>query len=193
MGVSGFPIKAEDSATNFDQRQPWLWGGILGTFNAVNDKNGVAEFEINSFGAGDINSFVIGQSFFVNSTGAAGDYEEVYGIITDIDYDTEAVKTTIPFVMGSETDTGGWVYGENCTFENDTPDNFLREIHVQFDVNTAIIIEVTFDGVNFMSLNNNDTIIGLQTFTLFVTKFTKLNFNSNTAGPIDFTITVTAA
>lgn len=185
MGVSGFPIKAEGSNSAAAQEEPWL-SNARGTYNTISNISSKAQFHINSFATGNIDDIIVGQSFFVNSAS----YPNSYGVITAVNYNNNRVTTDIDF-NGSES--GDWVYGNNCLFNVDTPEDILREVHVQFDTGSAVIVELTFDGINFMPINNNQTIFGLQTFTIFVTKETKLNFHTPTAFPVEFSITVTSA
>lgn len=186
MAVGGFPIKASEDRS-VTSGIPYL-GSIQGAFDSVNNVGGFAQFVDN--GSGDLQGLVIGQTLFLNSAGA-GDYEEVYGIITAIDPDNDTITTTIPF---NGSDTGSWWQGENCLFDSDTPEGFLREIHVQFDYTAQDnVMQITFDGVNYMPINNGDTLNGLSTVTLFVTKNTKFNMMSKNAGIYDSTIIVTAS
>lgn len=74
----------------------------------------------------------------------------------------------------------------------DTPDNFLREVHVQFDTINSVRIEITLDGVNYMAINNGNTLLGLGTFTFFVVKGTVLNFRTASgSASTNFAIVVT--
>lgn len=77
-------------------------------------------------------------------------------------------------------------------FDADTPEKFLREIHVQFDTIQSVVLEITLDGTTFMKLNNGNAIIGLATFTFFVIKNSMLNFRTQLgADDVDFAIVVT--
>ncbi len=178
MAVSGFPIKKSAKGTR-TTGQKWL-SSLEGAYGKiVNNGSNFNRFEqiTGTFPE-------VGDQITVSGT-------TVNGI------QTVTSVTSIDFVTGTTftaDSVGGFFIPEDLEFE-DTPEGLLREVHVQFDTTgTASTVEITFDGTNFMVINNNQTLIGLATFTFFVVKDTKLNFRVGTASAlVQMAIVVTSA
>jgi len=169
MAVNGYPIKAQVSGT-FEQNEPWFHS-VKGTFSGWVTDGGFAKFTLN-----DASGLEVDQEIWIQTTSKAT-YPDDLTTITAIDGN----DVTTALVFAGTTETGFWTQPENITWDEDTPEDFLRQIHVQFDTVTDLIIGVTLDGINYVSINNDETIKGLATFTLFVQKGSLLNFQYFTA------------
>ena len=182
MAVSGFPIKASSIGTRV-KLEPWLQS-VRGTYTAVIDLAGKAKLTVS-----DSSAVSVGDDIWITDASQV----DKFGIVTDIP-DGTSITTDITFVADQ---SGTFAIVENSEFE-DTPAGLLREAHVQFDTSgiTTVNMEITFDGINYMLLNNAQTLVGLATFTFFVVKDSKLNFRiatGSTATSIVMGIVVTAA
>lgn len=167
MGVSGFPIKGtvQDSRRELE---PWFNSGE-GTFTAVTDDSGNAVLTVAS------HNVDIGDTISLASTGA--NYQGTVGNVTA----TTSTTITTDIVFNGD-DAGFFFIDESLTFP-DTPINLLREVHVQFDTKSSVTLQVTLDALNYMDLNNNQTLVGLATFTMFVVKDARLNFRITGTDP----------
>ncbi len=188
MGVSGFPIKAIASGL-FDQDESWF-NTAEASFTAVFQSGSRATFPVsNLFG------FKVGQTVEI----AGGSYNAETGTITSIE-DDKAGHNIFTNIAFTGSDSGIIFVDGSIEWDVKTPEDFLREIHVQFDIggSVAFEVEVTTNGeIDWMLINNGDPIVGLQTFTMFVTKDTLLNFriHASESAPDDVPVTciVTAA
>jgi len=185
MGVSGFPIKASDIGKR-DFSQPWLVE-TLDIINIEDAGGGTLEITTSTphgLGVTDIIGIFSPQ-----------DFGSSYNILTSVTIINSPTVITAPGIFTSNvtallSEIDSPVFVKWCT---DTPENFLRQIHVQINTDSALPIQVTLDGgLTFSSINNNVDIDGLTTFTMFVTRETLLNFQfggADTQKSIAITIT----
>ncbi len=169
MAISGFPIKAQVSG-DFIGDVPWF-DTARSPFNPVFNVSNKCEFNVNT-----VKNFKVGQTVDI----VGGTYDGETGTITKITNNQSGKKilTDITFINDSDGNTQEIFVDGSLEWDEDTPDNFLREIHIQFDIGgaTAFDVEVTLDDSTYMLINNGDEIVGLQTFTMFVQKDSLLNF-----------------
>lgn len=179
MAVSGFDIKkiAAGSAAAHD---PWFVGNS-GTYASVSDDGGNVQIVTAA-----PHGLEIGDKIDVVGTVYNFGGQSVITINS-----TTTFTVAVPFTA---TDMGNWFENDAVTFE-DTPENFLRELHVQFDTTVSVGIEISLDGgLSYMALNNANELIGLATFTFFVVKGSEVNFRTTSAAATaGFTIVVTGA
>lgn len=175
MAVSGFPIKATAIGKR-DASQPWLIDTI--DIISITDLGG-GQVEITTstpHGLSITDPFTI---FTPQDFGAS------YNTLTTVSTVESPTVIRAPVIFTSDTTAtlGKILSPAYVTWDSDTPEDILREIHIQFDTDSAIPIQVTLDGgLNYMAINNNVDIDGLATFTMFVTKGTLLNFRYGGAG-----------
>lgn len=174
MAVSGFPIKATAIGKR-DASQPWLIDTI--DIISITDLGG-GTVEITTatpHGLSASDPFTI---FTPQDFGATYNILAIAGIV-----DTTTITASVIFNGDTTATLGKILSPAYVTWDSDTPEDILREIHIQFDTDSAIPIQVTLDGgLNYMAINNNVDIDGLATFTMFVTKGTLLNFRYGGAG-----------
>ena len=179
MAVSGFDIKktASGSAAALE---PWFVDNF-GTYTLVVSDAGNAQFTTSS-----PHGLQIGDTVDVVGTEYQFGGQPVLSINS-----TTTFTVAVPFTI---TDTGNWFENDAVSFE-DTPDSFLRELHVQFDTIVSVGIEISLDGgANYMAINNANELIGLATFTFFVVKDSLVNFRTTSAAATTgFAIVVTGA
>jgi hypothetical protein len=68
-------------------------------------------------------------------------------------------------------------FAADLTFDN-TPEDAEQVIQVQIQTDQAAILQVTLNGIVFVSLNNGIAIDGVATFSMLVAKDTLLNFRN---------------
>ena len=164
MAISGFGIKAQTSGT-FTAEIPWFQGAESGSFTAATDDGGIAVFTLD-----DATGLSVGDGIYVDGT---PNYLNQTGIITAIN--GLNVTTNILF---NGADTGTWIQLQVINFSSDTPEDYLRVIHTQFDTGVSVAIEITLNGKDYMAINNDDPIQGLATFTFFMQNESILNFRT---------------
>lgn len=86
-------------------------------------------------------------------------------------------------------DGGFLLVNDFLTFEED-PENLLSEVQVQILTTAETIVSVTFDGGVYVTLNDNQPINGLATFTFYVEKESLVNFVSSESVTITVTVSV---
>ena len=89
---------------------------------------------------------------------------------------TEKGKETGSFNIDEE------FFPSDITFD-EVPDGVQATVQIQLRTDQTSILEVTFNGTTWVSINNAVGINGLATFTMLVEKTTLLNFrNSDVVG-----------
>lgn len=173
MAVGGFPIIATARGPR-NANDPWFLLKDENVSFTGYSGNTLVRVNLNETEPGLlVNDDVVIVSNDVNKT-----YNAIVNVngFTDDELDTNAV-----FVDVQNGTVFYLTFPEAILWDSDTPENFLRIIHVQFDItpNTTSKIEVTFDdGVTWMPVLNNEDFQGVGTFTFFVTKTTQLNFRA---------------
>jgi len=179
VGVSTFPIR--DERTSSSLFREFLFFDVKDSFGGVTDVGGFLQLE----GAIEADNVKVGDAIWVDG---GANYDQVNGLVTGTGNQT--ILTDIPFNGGG---SGTYTTSSGIRWKDDTPKNNLREIHVQMLLDNTVQIEVTFDNVNYFAINNNGTLLGVSTFTMFVTDDSRLNFRTNTDLTLGYTIIVTSA
>ena len=82
-------------------------------------------------------------------------------------------------------------FPSDITFSG-TPGNLAREIQVDITTSSAVNLEMTQNGaVDWVPINNAQTLFGKATFTFLVQPNAEVNFR-NTTGSVDIDIVVAA-
>ncbi len=82
------------------------------------------------------------------------------------------------------------VFTEDILFTS-FPDGIVIEIQIQFTTDLPVVLELSADGgTTWLPVNNNETIQGIATFTVFMEESFSLNFRSPTVGGFTGSIAV---
>jgi len=186
VAISGFPIKRTQIGIA-SANDPWFKRQV--SYTQVTDQGGGTI----RFTTSTAHGFVATDTVDILSAN-----KTTYAF-ADITVSNVPSTTEFDVVATFVSDDTGTVSADSdiefLDWDDDTPDNTLREIHVQFDTDIAVGVEITLDGGStYMPINNATTLVGLATFTMFVIDTTLLNFRSAIgSSDVVFTITVTAA
>jgi hypothetical protein len=188
MGLAGFGIKrtTPNLITTEDAFEPWFRPASKrkGEYDEpLIDDGGNTKFTTTT----EVHNLQVGDRVAIKSSD---------GIAID-DSDSLVISTTgttfttdLPFPGTDTNDTGIAWNVDPIAWDNSTPADFLREVHIQFDTNKITFINVSLDQETWMDFNNATEIRGLVTVTMFVKKDTILNFRA-VSTDITFSITVT--
>jgi len=94
------------------------------------------------------------------------------------------------YTSGADILSSDLDFSKNTANNNNlgTPPDVMRETQVQFIASTPGVLSVTFDGSTFFPVNDNNSIEGVSTFTIFVDNFTLLNFRFDANASIIITV-----
>lgn len=181
MAVNGYPIKAA-TVGDFSSAEPWFQGAS-GTFSDVaNDGSGNSRLTVD-----DSSEVVVGDKIFL--TGADPPYSNITATVINIS-DATHIDTDIPFSAQAD-ETGDWIIGANITWTDETPENFLRTIHIEIITENALVVQATLNGTDYFGLHNSNNINGFFSAQIFVLKDSLLNFSYEVATDEQATAIVT--
>ena len=179
MAISGFPIIATTNG-NRTANQEWFLQGYEGQFR---QSAGGSLVDFEAFDESLDFSFVLNADPLII---VSNDVNKKY------DEQTTAAGPGSEFFIDTNA---GWLGNAqgilyladtpvDILWDSDTPKDFLREIHVQFDVpsTSTAIIEFTFDGgTTWMPVNNGVAIKGVATMTFFLQYDAEFNIRGDAA------------
>ena len=173
MGVSGFKIKARTKGFRANNTE-WF----LEEIGPVSITDALGDARV-TFLPGFPADFQGGQFIILISDDVRKTYNGA-SVVNSLSA-TAFTASDISYVSDQTGILYRTTFPVDILWDSDTPLDILREIQVQFDVVPSSelslpIISITLDGINFIPINNGNTIHGVATFTFFVKADSKLNF-----------------